>query len=55
LYERSLNGRSGSPPEEFFATSDETAINYAASKRLRHGCELWERDRFVALLENGDA
>ena len=40
----------GVDAEEFFATSDETAINYAAARAGRHGCELWSRDRLVALV-----
>jgi hypothetical protein len=33
--------------EEFFATSDEAAINHAARQSCPHGCEVWSRDRFV--------
>lgn len=39
--------------EEFFATSDETAINFAATRAGQHGCELWSHDRFVALVSRG--
>jgi hypothetical protein len=38
--------------EEFFATSDETAINYAASRTGAHRGELWcwSDRRFIALI-----
>ena len=50
VYDHDANGEAVTPPEVFFATSDEAAINFAAGRTAPHGCELWCRDRFVAAL-----
>ena len=50
LFALQADGDVVSPPEEFFATSDATAINFAARKPGAHGSALWTRNRFVALV-----
>ena len=47
LYPLRPDGKIAGAPQEFFATSDEAAITYAGSQAFDHGCEIWERDRFV--------
>jgi hypothetical protein len=43
--------------EEFFATSDETALNFAVTRTGSHGGELWcwSDRRFIALITRGAA
>ena len=50
LYRLLPTGEVELPPEEFFATSDEAAINWAARQDCPHGCEVWSRDRFIAVV-----
>jgi len=54
LYPLGLDGRVGGAPEEFFAASDETAINHALSKRHLHGSELWDGARLVVMVERAE-
>jgi hypothetical protein len=55
LYQLTRNGRIVRPPEEFSAPSDEAAVNYAASKNIPDGCEVWQRDRLVAHIKREKA
>lgn len=48
LYRLNARGEVASPSEEFFATSDDAALSYAARQPALHGCEVWAHDRFVA-------
>ena len=50
LFDLKPDGEVVLPGEDFFATSDEVAITYAGGRLGVHGCELWSRDRFVALI-----
>lgn len=54
LFALQADGDVVSPPEEFFATSDETAINFAARSPGAHGSALWTHNRFVALVAAGE-
>jgi hypothetical protein len=48
LYELQADGERTGTPKTFFATSDEVAVRHAQGQACPEGCELWERDRFVA-------
>lgn len=52
MYVLQPSGRFAGLPTEFFAVSDEAAINYAMSQNCPHGCEVWERERMVARVDN---
>lgn len=54
LFDLKPDGDVALPAEDFFATSDHAAIGYASERRGVHGCELWSRDRFVAVLHPQD-
>lgn len=53
LYRLRPNGEVITPPEEFFATSDEAAINHGGRQPWPDGCEIWCADRFVAVVTRG--
>ncbi len=47
-----FNGAGGIGSGEWIeARNDSEAIAFARSKKLKLGCELWDRSRFVAKLE----
>lgn len=50
LFRLQPDGGVETPPDEFFATSDEAAINHAARQDCPHGCEVWSHDRFLAVV-----
>ena len=50
VYQLTADGEPVLPPAEVFATSDEAAINFAARNTGVDGCEIWQRDRFVAAI-----
>jgi hypothetical protein len=50
LYRLTVTGEVELPHEEFFATSDEAAVHWAARQNCPHGCEVWSRDRLIAVV-----
>lgn len=54
LFAVRANGDLVSPPEEFFATSDEIAIHCSAQRPGAYASALWTQNRFVALIAASD-